>query len=136
MQPSFVETLARHGHRLALASSSEADLVDELLDLVDVRRHLDVVVTGSDGAASKPAADSVELAVSRAGGGQAVVVGDASWDALAGEAAGAACIGLLSGGVGAQRLRSAGASWVYDGPRDLLDRLEGGALMLPGGSTT
>jgi phosphoglycolate phosphatase-like HAD superfamily hydrolase len=124
----LVEALAGHGHRVVLASSSEADIVDELLDLVDVRRHLHAVVTGSDHAPSKPAPGMVELAVERAGGGQAVVVGDAVWDALSAQAAGAGCIGLRSGGIAAERLKAAGASWVYDDPRDLLTRLEGGPL--------
>ncbi len=124
----LVEALAGHGHRLVLASSSEAEIVDDLLDLVDVRRHLHAVVTGSDDAASKPAPDIVELAIERAGGGQAVVVGDAVWDALSAEAAGVPCIALRSGGISAERLTAAGAARVYDGPRDLLTRLEGGPL--------
>ena len=132
----LVETLAGHGHRLVLASSSESDLVDDLLELVGVRHHLTAVVTGSDDAATKPAPDMVELAIERAGGGQAIVIGDAVWDVLSAEAAGVPCLGLRSGGVSAERLSSSGASQVYDGPRDLLDHLEGGALRLPGGSTT
>lgn len=123
----LVEALAGQGHRLVLASSSESDLVDDLLELVDVRRHLAAVVTGSDDAATKPAPDMVQLAIERAGGGaggRAIVVGDAVWDVLSAEAAGVPCIGLRSGGVSAERLGSAGAGWVYDGPRDLLDRLE------------
>ena len=124
----LVEALAGNGHRMVLASSSEADLVEEMLDLVDVRRHLAAVVTGSDDAPSKPAPDLVQLAIEKAGGGNAVVVGDATWDALSAEAAGVPSIGLRSGGVGTERLRSAGASWVYDGPRDLLDRLDDGPL--------
>ena len=129
----LVEALARRGHRVALASSSEADLVEEMLELIDVRRHLAAVVTGSDDAASKPAPDLVRLAAQKAGGEEAgasttVVVGDATWDALSAEAAGVPCIGLRSGGIAAERLRSAGASWVYDGPRDLLERLDDGPL--------
>jgi phosphoglycolate phosphatase-like HAD superfamily hydrolase len=124
----LVEALVGTGHRVVVASSSEADLVDEMLDLLDVRRHLTAVVTGSDGAATKPAPDMVQLAVERAGGGGAIVVGDATWDALSAEAAGLPCIGVRSGGVGAERLRTAGASWVYDGPRDLLTRLEDSPL--------
>lgn len=124
----LVEALAAHGHRLVLASSSEADLVDDLLDLVDVRRHLTAVVTGSDDTASKPAPDSVQLAVERAGGGAAVVLGDATWDALAARAAGATALGLRSGGIDTERLTAAGATRVYDGPRDLLDSLEGAPL--------
>lgn len=120
----LVEALATRGHTLVLASSSEDDLVDELLDLVDVRRHLTAVVTGSEGLPSKPSPDLVRTALDRAGiGGGGVAIGDAVWDALAAEAAGIPCIGMRSGGVGAERLRSAGASWVYDGPRDLLLRL-------------
>lgn len=124
----LVEALAGHGHRLALVSSSESDLVDDLLELLDVRRHLTAVVTGSDDAATKPASDMVELGIERAGGGKAIVVGDAVWDALSAEAAGVPCVGLRSGGISAERLTSAGASWVYDGPRDLLDHLEDGPL--------
>lgn len=125
----LVETLAARGHRLVLASSSEADLVDDLLlHLADVRRHLTAFVTGSDDVPSKPAPDTLELAVSRAGGGSAIVIGDATWDAASADAAGVPCIGLLSGGMGADRLRSAGASWVYDGPRDLLEQLDDGPL--------
>jgi phosphoglycolate phosphatase-like HAD superfamily hydrolase len=119
----LVDTLAGHGYRVVVASSSEADLVDELLDLVDSRPRLSAVVTGSEDAASKPAADLVHQAVSRAGGGKAIAVGDAVWDALAAEAADVPCIGLRSGGTAAERLLSAGASWVYDGPRDLLSQL-------------
>jgi phosphoglycolate phosphatase len=131
----LVEALAGHGHRLVLASSSETDLVDALLELVDVRRHLTAIVTGSDDAATKPAPDMVELAIERAGGGKAIVVGDAVWDALSAEAAGVPCIGLRSGGISAERLASAGASWVHDGPRDLLDHLGGGPLTRQGSST-
>ena len=76
--PELVEALAGRGHRVVLASSSEADLVDALLDIVDVGHHLHAVVTGSDDVASKPSPDLVRLAVERAGGGRAVVVGDAS----------------------------------------------------------
>lgn len=124
----LVEALAGHGHRMVLASSSEAELVEEMLDLVDVRRHLEAVVTGSDDAASKPAPDLVRLAVERAGGGPAIVIGDATWDVLSAEAAGAPCIGLRSGGIGAAQLEAAGASRVYDGPRDLLTSLAGRPL--------
>lgn len=120
----LIEALADHGHRVVVASSSEADLADELLELVDARPRLSAVVTGSDEASSKPSPDLVELAISRAGGDQAIAVGDAVWDALAAGEAGVACIGLRSGGVGAERLLSAGASWVYDGPRDLVTRLD------------
>lgn len=119
----LVESLAGQGRQVVVASSSPADIVDELLDLVDTRAKLCAVVAGSDVGATKPAPDLVRLAVERAGGGDGIAVGDAAWDALAAEAAGVPCIGLRSGGIGAERLRSAGASWIYDGPRDLVTNL-------------
>ncbi len=124
--PELVEALARRGHRIVLASSSESDLVDALLDIVGVGvgHQLHAVVTGSDDVASKPAADLVELAVERAGGGRAVVIGDATWDIESAAAAGVPSIGLRSGGASAERLLAAGAVAVHDGPRDLLDHLD------------
>lgn len=124
----LVDALVERGHRVVLASSSESGLVDELLDVVGIGHQLHAVVTGSDEAASKPAPDLVELAVERAGGGPAVVVGDATWDVASANAAGVASIGLRSGGVSAERLLSAGAVVVHDGPRDLLDHLDEGPL--------
>ena len=122
--PELVESLVGRGHRVVLASSSESDLVDALLDIVGIGHHLHAVVTGSDDAASKPSPDLVRLAVERAGGGSAVVVGDATWDMESAAAANVASIGLRSGGVSTERLMSAGAVAVHDGPRDLLDHLD------------
>ena len=122
--PELVETLAQRGHRVVLASSSESDLVDALLDIVGVGHLLHAVVTGSDDTATKPAPDMVELAIQRAGGGRTVVVGDAIWDVHSAAAAGVPAVGLRSGGVSAARLMSAGAVAVHDGPRDLLDHLD------------
>lgn len=119
----LLTALAEQGHHLVLASSSEADLVDELLDNVESRALLTSVVSASDAAQSKPAGDLVETAVSRMGPGRAIVIGDAVWDVLAAEAAGLPCIGLGSGGIDAAHLRAAGASAVYDGPRELLQLL-------------
>ncbi|WP_210649885.1 HAD family hydrolase [Nocardioides sp. SYSU D00065] len=124
----LVDALARHGHRVVLASSSETELVEEMLELLDVRQHLEAMVTGSDEVPTKPAPDLIETAVGKGGGGPAIAVGDAVWDARSAAAAGVPSIGLRSGGVTAEQLRSAGASWVYDGPRELLQRLADGPL--------
>ena len=129
--PELVDALVERGHRVVLASSSEADLVDELLDIVGIGHQLHAVVTGSDEAATKPAPDMVALAIEKAGGGPAVVVGDATWDVESATAAGASAVGLRSGGVSAERLLAAGASSVHAGPRDLLDHLDDAPLGKP-----
>ena len=126
--PELVDALVERGHTVVLASSSEAGLVDELLDIVGIGHQLHAVVTGSDEAATKPAPDMVSLAVERAGGGPAVVVGDATWDVESAIRAGAEAIGLRSGGVSAERLLAAGAVAVHAGPRDLLEHLGEGLL--------
>lgn len=120
---ALITALAGLGHRLVVASSEATDLVDELLNLVEARAELTAVVSGPDARHSKPAPDLIEVALTHVGGGAAVVVGDAPWDALAAAAAGHPCIGFRSGGVHTSRLLEAGASWVYDGPRDLLAHL-------------
>ena len=72
----------------------------------------------------------VQLALERAGSGPAVVIGDATWDVRSATAAGAESIALRSGGVSTERLLSAGAGSVHDGPRDLLEHLDEGPLRL------
>jgi phosphoglycolate phosphatase-like HAD superfamily hydrolase len=126
--PELVDALVDRGHRVVLASSSEAGLVDDLLDIVGIGHRLHAVVTGSDEAASKPAPDLVALAVERGGGGSGVVIGDATWDVESAVAAGLEAIGLRSGGVSAERLLAAGAAAVHEGPRDLLEHLDAGLL--------
>ncbi|HSU02868.1 MAG TPA: HAD family hydrolase [Nocardioides sp.] len=119
----LIEALTDQGRKVVVASSSPPEVVDELVALLDAHAKLCAVVTIADVGASKPAPDLVTTAVERAGGEPGIAVGDATWDVLAAEAAGMPCIGLRSGGIAAERLRSAGAPWVYDGPRDLLSRL-------------
>ena len=122
--PDLVDALAERGHRVVLASSSEKDLVEDLLEIAGIgQQRLHAIVTGSDEADTKPAPDMVGLAVKRAGGGPAVVVGDATWDVASALSAGARAIGLRSGGTSVERLIAAGAESVHDGPRDLLDHL-------------
>ncbi|MCF6377883.1 HAD family hydrolase [Nocardioides KLBMP 9356] len=129
--PELVDGLVERGHRVVLASSSESGLVDQLLEIVGVGHQLEAVVTGSDEAATKPAPDMVALAIERAGGGPAVVIGDATWDIESAVNAGASSIGLRSGGVSAERLLAAGATTVHAGPRDLLDHLDDAPLGKP-----
>lgn len=124
----LVDRLHRHGVRIAVASSGEAEVTERLLELVQVHGLVHEVVSGSDVAESKPAPDLVRAAVDRLGGGQAVVVDDSVWDVQAGASLGLPCIALSTGGICEQDLRTAGAGWVFSGPRGLLDGLAGTPL--------
>jgi HAD superfamily hydrolase (TIGR01549 family) len=114
--------------RIVLASSGDADLTDRLLSLVDASGALHAIVSGSDAENSKPAPDLIDEAMNSVDADRAVVIGDAVWDAIAARERGLGCIGLLTGGVCESDLRAAGASWVFDSPRDLLDNLESSPL--------
>jgi phosphoglycolate phosphatase-like HAD superfamily hydrolase len=60
-----------------------------------------------------------------------VVVGDTRWDVEAAARAGVPCIGMLSGGWSRAELEQAGAVEVYEGPAELLGKLDGSILSQP-----
>ena len=83
----LIEELKERGHPVVLASSAKPDEVDHYLDLLDARELADDWTTSGDVEATKPEPDLVEAAMEKAGGGDAVMVGDSTWDC---EAAGRA----------------------------------------------
>lgn len=76
----LIERLKERGHAVVLASSAKAEEVDRYLDLLDARELADGWTTSADVQATKPHPDLVVAAVEKAGGGEAVMVGDTPWD--------------------------------------------------------
>jgi beta-phosphoglucomutase-like phosphatase (HAD superfamily) len=111
------------GRTVVLASSAKEQEVDHYLDLLDARDLVAGWTTSADVEATKPEPDLIVAAHDRAGNGAAVVIGDSTWDARAAARAGLQAVGVLTGGVGAQELREAGAAEVYDDLRDLIRRI-------------
>lgn len=127
----LLETLRDRGCTLVLASSSDADLTDRLLDVLGEPRHLlDDLVTGSDAERSKPSGELVSVALASVDAARAVVVGDAVWDVAAAADAGVPCVGLLTGGVSEAELREAGAAAVHDSPAALAEHLRATGSLL------
>ncbi len=122
----LVREVARRGAQVVLATSAPADELRALREALDVDDHLSVVTSSADAETSKPAPDIVEIALERSGvdPANAVMVGDTRWDVLAAARAGIACVTLLTGGIGRDELREAGAVAVYDAPDDLLAHLD------------
>lgn len=115
--PGAVEVLeaCRHaGLSVVLATSGNEDHVDRTLQILGVGREQYPLVSSADVDATKPASDLVEKALAEVDGGTAVMVGDTVWDVQAGNSAGIAVIGVLTGGVSRAALHEAGALRVYD----------------------
>ena len=120
----LIETLKERGHAVVLASSAKADEIDHYLDLLDARELVDGWTTSADVEATKPEPDLVAAAVEKAGGGEAVMVGDSIWDCKAAERAGLKTIAVLTGGFSEVELREAGAAAVYRTLPELIDGLD------------
>ena len=110
----LIETLRRRGHKIVLASSAKAQEVDHYLDLLDARSRVDGWTTSADVEQTKPQPDLVVAALEKGGGGDAVMVGDSTWDCRAAKEAGIESIGVLTGGFSRDELRDAGAAQVYE----------------------
>jgi phosphoglycolate phosphatase-like HAD superfamily hydrolase len=120
----LIDTLRERGHSVVLASSAKRHEVDHYLDLLDARDTVDGWTTSADVERTKPHPDLVAAAIEKAGGGDAVMVGDSTWDCEAAKRAGVATIALLTGGFSAQELRDAGAAIVFESLEELLENLD------------
>src|SRR6185503_2383631 len=76
----LIADLKDRGHTVVLASSAKEDEVEHYLDLLDARGLADSWTTSADVESTKPQPDLVQAALSKAGGGDAVMVGDTPWD--------------------------------------------------------
>ena len=120
---ALIEDLKERGHSVVLASSAKEDEVEHYLDLLDARELADDWTTSADVEATKPEPDLVKAAVAKAGGGDAVMVGDTTWDVEAAKRAGVETITVLTGGFSEAELRDAGAGWVFESIAALRQRL-------------
>ena len=120
----LIEDLKNRGHAAVLASSAKKHEVEHYLELLDARELADDWTTSDDVEATKPEPDLVVAAVEKAGGGEAVMVGDSTWDCEAAKRAGLETIAVLTGGFSEQELRDAGARVVYTSIQDLRESLD------------
>ena len=118
---------AVHGCGLttALATSSPADEVDLLLELLDIDDDLDIVTTADDVMTSKPDPEVFLTAMQMTGldPARTVAVGDSVWDVEAARAAGIGCLALESGGFSRHELAESGALHVYRNMNEIAQQL-------------
>lgn len=115
----LIVDLKEMGSSVVLASSAKENEVDHYLDLLDARELVDAWTTSADVEATKPEPDLVQAAMEKAGGGDAVMVGDATWDVEAAKRAGIQTVAVLTGGFSEAELREAGAVEVFESVEDL-----------------
>jgi HAD superfamily hydrolase (TIGR01509 family) len=118
----LIEALKRSDHPVILASSAKSQELDHYLDLLDARELADGWTDSSDVEQTKPHPDLVRAAIEKAGGGEAVMVGDSVWDCEAANNAGIPSVGVLTGGFSEQELAEAGAVAVF---RSVVELREG-----------
>ena len=102
----LVRTLRAAGHPLAVITAKLASGAERTLRHVGLWEAFDVVVGADTVARSKPDPLPVQYALERMGrpATEAVMVGDAAHDLVAGRAAGTATVGVLWGAVGREVL--------------------------------
>jgi phosphoglycolate phosphatase-like HAD superfamily hydrolase len=120
----LLDLLDGRGHRLVLASSGKPDEVDHYLDLLDARALVEAWTTSADVQRSKPDPDLVVTAIETVGGGEAVMVGDSTFDCEAAARVDVPTVAVLTGGFSEQELRQAGAGMVVESLTELCERLD------------
>ena len=125
---ALLEAVKNRGQHLVLASSGQRQHVETLLRLFDGQSLADAWTTADDADESKPAADLLQVALSRVGGSAGLMVGDATWDAQAAQSAGMPSVGLLTGGFSEAELLDAGAAHVFEGPAQLAQAVADGLI--------
>jgi HAD superfamily hydrolase (TIGR01509 family) len=121
----LIVDLKERGHPVVLASSAKANEVEHYIDLLDARELADGWTSSADVEATKPEPDLVAAAVEKSGGGDAIMVGDSTWDCEAARRAGLATAALLTGGFSEAELRDAGAAEVFESIEALRAGLDG-----------
>jgi HAD superfamily hydrolase (TIGR01509 family) len=112
----------REGLSVVLASSADPAEFAALRAALQAGDAVAEATSAAEVDQSKPAPDLVQVALDKARVQpcEAVFVGDTVWDVQACQRAGVVCVGVLSGGIGADELTGAGAAAVYPGPAELL----------------
>lgn len=121
------ERIRGDGKRIAVASSSTKDELDEFLQIARVADLADVTISADDADRSKPYPDIFEAALRELGRPnprEAIVIGDTPYDAQAASAAGLETIALLCGGFPEEELRASGCIAIYRDSADLLERYQ------------
>jgi len=117
--------LHEDGVKVVLATSAKGAELDFHIERIGCRQFITAATSKDDVEHSKPCPDIFEAALGKVaplGPGDAVVVGDTTWDMKAAAKIGIEAVAVRCGRFPEDALREAGAAALYDGPEDLLAR--------------
>ena len=116
-----VVRLHEAGHRLGVVTSKGDQLANHSLAHVGLSPYLDIVVGMDATERHKPEPEPILFAIERLGvaAGDAVYVGDSTYDVMAANAAGVTSIGVTWGAASHQALRDVNASHLVGSPAEL-----------------
>lgn len=124
----LIVLLKDNGHRVVLASSAKEHEVDHYLDLLKVRDIVDDWTMSDDVENTKPAPDLVESALKKIDAGDAILIGDSTFDIEAAKRAEIETIAVLTGGFSDEELVEAGAAKVFGSIDELKESIEKDSL--------
>ena len=126
----LIRVARERGWVTVLATSAPPSQFAAARDLLGVDEFVHAVTTGEDVDQAKPDPTIVAIALERSGvdAADAVMVGDATWDAIAATKLGIRSVAVRTGGIGDSELREAGFSEIVDDAAAVLALLESGAL--------
>jgi HAD superfamily hydrolase (TIGR01549 family) len=124
----LLRAVRSRGFTVVLASSAPSEHLDRYVDLLGAADLIDEATTSDDVGSTKPSPDLVQVALRKAGGGKAVMIGDSRWDVEAAGTLDVPTIAVQTGGYSADELRQAGAVAVYESLTDLIADLDGTLL--------
>jgi len=121
----LVAELKARGYTVVAASSAKRDELQPLLAIAGANLLMDGSTSSHDADNSKPDPDIIHAALKRAHASpaEAMMIGDTPYDAEAASRAGIAIIAFRCGGWADDDFK--GATAIYDGPWDLLVKLDG-----------
>jgi pyrophosphatase PpaX len=121
MQAALAELRAA-GRRLGIVTSKSRDTTATAFRSVGMRDLFDEVVTATDSSAHKPSPEPVLLCVEKLGGvpAEAIFIGDAPVDIVAGTAAGMATAAVTWGLFSRDELVAANPTFVLDSPQQIV----------------
>jgi len=122
---AMLETLARHGVRIALVTNKLERLARRLFDELGLSDRFFTIIGGDTlgPGRAKPKPDLLLEMIARAGGGRAAFVGDTTYDTGAARAAGLPCVAVSFGFCDAPATEL-GANAVIDHFEDLVPTLQ------------